>query len=101
MRSHAGKYTFDGGMDAWAEALDRCMELPPMIGPVPKLNLPADGRLTRAGLSPRAAQRLRDLVGRRQIHNDPGSEWPTGSGLMTEDARAEIMRFAADCEDTR
>jgi glycosyltransferase involved in cell wall biosynthesis len=98
IRSHTGKYTFDGAMDAWAEALDRCMELPPMIGPVPKLSLPADGRLARMGLSPRAAQRLRDLLGRRQVHNDPGSEWPTGSGLLTEDAAAEIMRFAADCE---
>jgi glycosyltransferase involved in cell wall biosynthesis len=100
MRSHTGKYTFDGGMDAWAEALDRCMKMPPMIGPFPKLSLPLDGRLTRMGLSPWMAQRLRDLFGRRQIHNDPGSEWPTGSGLMTQDIAAEIMRFAADCEAT-
>jgi glycosyltransferase involved in cell wall biosynthesis len=96
--SQTGKYTFAGAMDAWAEALDRCLEQPPMIGPVPKLSLPADGRLTRMGFSPRVAQRLRDLLGRQHLHSDPGSEWPTGSGLMTEDVEAEIMRFAADYE---
>jgi len=99
--SHAGKYTFDGAMDAWADALDRCMEQPPMMGAVPSLGLPKDGRLTRMGLSPGNAQRLRDLLGRRHVHNDPGSEWPTGSGLMPDDVAVEIMRFAADCEDTK
>jgi len=97
-RSQTGKYTFAGALDAWAEALDRCLEQPPMIGPVPKLSRPADGRLTRMGLSPGAAQQLRDLLGRRHIHSDPGSEWPTGSGLLTEDVEAEIMRFGVDYE---
>ena len=97
-RSQHGKYTFAGAIDSWAEALDRCLEQPLMIGSVPKLSLPADGRLTRMGLSPRAAQRVRDVLGRRQVHNDPGSEWPTGSGLMTDDVAAEIMCFAADYE---
>lgn len=101
VRSQIGKYTFAGAMDAWAGALDRCLEQPPKIGPVPKLGLPADGRLTRMGLSPRTAQHLRDFLGRRQLHNDSGSEWPTGSGLLTEDAEAEIMRFAADYENTQ
>jgi glycosyltransferase involved in cell wall biosynthesis len=99
LRSHAGKYTFDGAMDAWAEALDRCMEQPPMLGPVPTLSLPKDGRLTRIGLSPAKAQRLRDLLGRQHVHSDPGSEWPTGSGLMPDDVAVEIMRFAADHEN--
>jgi glycosyltransferase involved in cell wall biosynthesis len=98
MRSHSGKYTYEGGIDEWVQALDRCMELPPMVGSVPKLGIPADGRLTRMGLSPAAAQRLRDLLGRRQIHDDPGSEWPHRSGLLTEDVAAEIMRFASDYE---
>jgi glycosyltransferase involved in cell wall biosynthesis len=98
-RSQTGKYTFAGAMDAWAEALDRCLEQPPMIGPVPKLNLSADGRLTRMGFSPRTAQRLRDSLRRQYVHDDPGSEWPNGSGLMTPGAAAEIMRFASDYEN--
>lgn len=101
MSSQTGKRTLDGSMDAWADALDRCLELPPAIGPVPPLNTPADGRLTRAGLSSRSAQRVRDLFGRRHIHSDPGSEWPPSSGLMTEDVAAEIMRFAVDYENTK
>lgn len=98
IRSHAGKYTYEGSVDAWREALDSCMEKPPMVGPVPQLGLPADGRLTRMGLSPNTAQRLRDIFRRRYVHNDPGSEWPTGSGLLTEDDAAEIMQFAVDYE---
>jgi glycosyltransferase involved in cell wall biosynthesis len=101
LTSQNGKYTFAGAMDAWAEALDRCLEQPPAIGAVPKLSGPADGRLTRMGLSPRAAQRIRDLFGRQHLHRDPGSEWPTGSGLLTEDVAAEIMRFAVDYENTK
>jgi len=99
IRSQTGRYTFTGAMDAWAEALDRCMEHPPRVGPAPILSLPTDGRLTRMGLSPEKAQRLRDLLGRRHVHSDAGSEWPTGSGLLTEDVATEIMRFAAEYEN--
>ncbi len=101
MSSQTGKRTFDGSMDAWAEALDRCLELAPAMGSAPNLNTPADGRLTRLGLSPRSAQRVRNLFGRRHIHTDPGSEWPNASGLLTEDVAAEIMRFALDCENIK
>jgi hypothetical protein len=85
-------------MQAWAEALDNCLERSPATGPVPKLDKPADGRLTRMGLSPAMAQRIRDLFGRQYEHTDPGSEWPTGSGLITSEAVDEIMRFAVDYE---
>ena len=98
LASQSGKYTFAGSMDAWAEALDHCLEQPPTIGAVSKLNGPPDGRLTRLGLSPRAAQRIRDLFGRQHLHSDPGSEWPTGSGLMTPDAAKEILEFASQWE---
>jgi glycosyltransferase involved in cell wall biosynthesis len=101
LTSQNGKYTFVGSMDAWAEALDRCLEQPPAMGAVPKLDVLADGRLTRMGMSPRAAQRVRDILGRQHFHSDPGSEWPTGSGLLTEDVAAEIMSFAADYENIK
>ena len=100
-RSQVGKYTYSGAMDAWAIAFDRCLEQPPSTMPIPKLNMPADGRLTRIGLSPSMAQRIRDVLGRRQVHADPGSEWPTGSGLMTKEAADEIMHFASTYEMTR
>jgi hypothetical protein len=99
LTSQTGKYTFAGSMDAWAEAFDRCLKQPPATGATPNLNHPADGRLTRLGLSPRVAQRIRDLFGRRQIHNDPGSEWPTGSGLMTAEAAEGILQFGREFEN--
>lgn len=98
MNSQAGKYTFEGSMDAWVEALNRCMEQPPALGPLPKIAFPADGRLTRMGLSPWVAQRVRDLFGRNQIHNDPGSEWPQCSGLMTKEFEDSAMNFAKEYE---
>ena len=100
IHSQPGKYSFAGSMNAWAKALDRCMELPRAIGPVPTINRSDDGRLKTLGISPRLAQRIRGLTGKRQVHNDPGSEWPTGSGLMTTEAAAEIMRFAAEYEQS-
>jgi glycosyltransferase involved in cell wall biosynthesis len=100
VNSLKGKYTFAGSMDAWADALDGCLEQPPTREPVPKLTLPADGRLTRLGLSPRMAQRIRDSFGKQHIHSDPGSEWPTGSGLITAEAAQEIARFAIHYEET-
>src|SRR6266403_608647 len=98
LASQRDKYTFSGSFDAWAEAFDRCVNEPAMMGPVPKLNYAPDGRLTRLGLSPRIAQRVRDVLGRRHIHEDSGSEWPTGSGLMDSLAAEEILRFARDNE---
>ena len=98
LASQTGKYIFAGSMDAWAEAFDRCLEQPSATGATPNLNHPPDGRLTRLGLPPRVAQRVRDLFGRRQIHNDPGSEWPTGSGLMTAETAEEILQFGRDYE---
>ena len=100
MSSQTGKRTFSGSMDAWAEALNRCLELPPAIGPVPRLNVPPDGRLL--GLDFHLVQLSVSGIfsGRRHIHTDPGSEWPNKSGLMAEDVAAEIMRFAVDHENS-
>jgi len=98
MTSQVGKYTFDGSMNAWAEAFEQCVEQPRLSGPLPRVSFPAEGRLNRFGLSPWLAQRVRDLAGRKQVHGDPGSEWPTASGLMPSDAAADIFRFAAEYE---
>jgi glycosyltransferase involved in cell wall biosynthesis len=93
IKSQKGKYTFQGAIDAWAEAFDRCLYQPPSCGTIPKLNFPSDGRLTRYGLSPWLAQRIRDLLARSYVHEDPGSEWPWHSGLITEGAAREILQF--------
>ncbi len=98
MQSQRGRYSFDGAMRAWAEAFDRCLAQPARTGDLPRVPFPPDGRLTRAGLSPWLAQRLRDLLGRHHDHSDPGSEWPTGSGLMTPEAADFIRRFGASLE---
>ena len=56
--------------------------------------VPPDGRLTRMGLPPSVAQRVRNLMGARHVRADPGSEWPTGSGLCGKEAAESIMRCA-------
>jgi glycosyltransferase involved in cell wall biosynthesis len=99
-RMHKGRYSFKGVISAWAESFDRCLMQPSRIGERPRINVPADGRLTRMGLPPSFAQRIRHLVGRKQIHSDPGSEWPTGSGRATESECRDLMRFAFEHENS-
>ncbi len=97
-RSQRGKYTFSGSMDAWAQALNECLEKP-ALSRQPKVPRLIDGRLARMGVPPAVAQRMRDLIGKRHVHVDPGSEWPTGSGLMTNQAADEILEFARRIEN--
>lgn len=94
--SQTGKYTYAGAMKAWAEALDRCLEQLPAKGQAPDLAFAPDGRLARIGFSPKIAQRIRSVAGRQMVHSDPGSEWPQGSGFLTNEAAQEIMHFATD-----
>jgi glycosyltransferase involved in cell wall biosynthesis len=101
MQSQRGRYSFEGAMRAWAEALDRCLAQPACTEDLPRVPAPPDGRLARSGVPPWLAQRVRDLLGRRHEHTDPGSEWPTGSGLMTPEAADSIWRFGESLEATR
>lgn len=94
MQSQVGVYTFQGAMDAWARALDECLQRTPGPSMRNPPKLPPDGILARYGVSPWVAQRIRDLSQKRFIHSDPGSEWPTNSGLMTPQAAADIVKFA-------
>lgn len=100
MRSQRGRYTFEGATRAWAEAFDRCLGQPVRTGDLPPVPFPADGRLTRSEVPPWLAQRVRNLLGRRHDHSDPGSEWPTGSGLITPEATDSIRRFGESLEAT-
>jgi glycosyltransferase involved in cell wall biosynthesis len=101
MRSQGGMYSFEGATSAWVEALDRCLAQPLRTGKLPRASFAADGRLARLGVPPWLAQRIRDFLGRRHEHADPGSEWPTGSGLLTLEASNSIRRFAQDLEAER
>jgi glycosyltransferase involved in cell wall biosynthesis len=99
IKTQSGAYSFDGAMDAWAEALDRCMERPATLGPVPVVTQRVDGRLTRWGVPPGVQERLRALLRRPVVHASPGSEWPTSSGTMSESARRAIEDFARAIEE--
>jgi glycosyltransferase involved in cell wall biosynthesis len=98
MHSQSGEYAFDGAIAAWARELDRCLALPPRTGRIPQLQFPPDGQLARWGVPAWVAQRVRDLLSRRHDHTNPGSEWPTGSGLVTREASESIRRYADSIE---
>jgi glycosyltransferase involved in cell wall biosynthesis len=97
--SQTGRYSFDGSMDAWAAALDRCMAQPIRRGNLPAIPNRADGRLARLGLPVGAQDLLRRLAGRKAQHASPGSEWPTASGLMREETRHAFARFAQELDE--
>lgn len=92
--SQHGQYSFDGSMDSWAAALDACLLLPVCRGPLPNIPHRQFGRLSRWGVSGKLQDRLRDLFNRKVIHRSPGSEWPTASGMLTEQSRHELRGFA-------
>jgi glycosyltransferase involved in cell wall biosynthesis len=93
MRSQTGKYSYHGAIKAWAQAFKECMEKPVRKADNLKIRFPSDGRLGRIGFNPWFAQRIRDIMGKRQIYDDGGSEWPTGSGLMTKQDEKVIMEL--------
>lgn len=96
--SQTGKYSADGAMDLWARTLDDCVQSSPMLAAPPDVPRDDEGRLARLGLPPWWAQRVRDLLRVRSAPEGPGSEWPTGSGLMTPADATGIMRFATEFE---
>lgn len=98
MHSQTGSYTYDGAIAAWAEAFHTCLEQPPRLRGMNVPHFRPDGRLTRLGISPWFAQRLRNLFGMHYLHTDGGGEWPTGSGLMTSSEEQEIMRLVPELD---
>ncbi|MGH9823860.1 MAG: glycosyltransferase, partial [Blastocatellia bacterium] len=98
MDSQTAEYTYEGAINSWAMALDRCLKMPLALADARDLNLPPDGRLARLRVPDGLAQRIRDLARRRSKNNDPSGEWPTNSGVMDAVTASEIKRFAADYE---
>ena len=88
--SQSGIRSEAGAAAAWARALDGALARPQRTGDLPPLP-PTHGRLDRV-LPPAAAESLRQLMGRRFVHDDPGSEWPHWSG---EDDPAVVEQLNA------
>jgi glycosyltransferase involved in cell wall biosynthesis len=98
MRSQSGEYSFGGSMDAWAGALDRCLQQPLARGTLPRIDDRNQGRLSRWGVPGALQPILQGLAGRRVEHASPGSEWPTSSGSLSPGQVQEIAREAARME---
>ena len=86
-------------MDAWARALERSLDAPQRIAEPPALPPATDGRLQRLGVPESLADALRAAVGRPVVHGDPGSEWPTASGLLSVEARRRIAELATELDE--
>src|SRR5262249_18301903 len=81
-----------GAAAAWAEALDETLARERRIGAIPPHAKPPGG-LDRF-LPSAAAESLRQLMGRRFVHNDPGSEWPHWSGEDDPEVAAKLSAIA-------
>ena len=93
MESQTGRYAFAGSIDAWRDALDKCLCMPPVVGSFPHVPERLDGRLSQWGVPNSLQLKVRQWLNKPVRHDSPGSEWPTASGLMTTDERQEIESF--------
>jgi glycosyltransferase involved in cell wall biosynthesis len=93
-QSQAGRYSFEGALDAWAEELDRCLESPVRVGAVPPVLERNEGRLARLALPASLETGLRRALRRPVRHQSPGSEWPTVGGSIDESAAIEFENRA-------
>lgn len=88
--SQSGEYSFDGALAAWDAVLRDCMKRPKSRGHLPEIPEKLDGALTRLHLPAFVQDFLRAMLRRPVVHQSPGSEWPTSSGLLSESERLEI-----------
>ena len=89
------RYTRGASLLAWDRALQDALALPPLPSPDPATPLPARGRLDR-WLGAARAEDLRQLLGLRFPHPEPGSEWPHAEGEGGDEAL--LLRMAAAME---
>lgn len=100
IQSQRGRYSFEGAMDAWAEALDRCMRQPIRSGSLPVIEDRESGRMARIGIPDSIQTGIRRWLRRPVRHQSPGSEWPTSSGRISA-AQRELFEAAACGIDQR
>jgi glycosyltransferase involved in cell wall biosynthesis len=98
MQSQTGRYSFDGSIDAWAAAFERCLELPVRLGRLPRVRDRNDGRLARWVVPAALQDRVRALLRRKVVHSSPGSEWPTSSGQLDDAGRRWWEQHASGAE---
>jgi glycosyltransferase involved in cell wall biosynthesis len=99
IRSQTGKYSFEGALLAWRDALNKCLSLPSQTGDARFPEEKIDGRLTRWGVPASWQSRLRTCLKIPVKHAEPGSEWPTHSGTLTDAAQNIITKLADQIED--
>lgn len=87
-QSQSGIRSEAGAAAAWAVALDEAVANEQRIGELPPEPRPAS-RLDRM-FPPGAAEMLRQLMRRRYVHSDPGSEWPHWSGVEDAEVVARL-----------
>src|SRR3954454_8344545 len=75
----------------WEQVIEEVVDRPIRTAPSSPPQRNADGRLARAGLSPRTADALRRLFGRRAAHNSGWEEWP-GTQPLAAGASSRILR---------
>lgn len=92
--ANVGIYSDTGAMDAWNDALRTVLAKQLLAGRIPPYQRQIQGRLGSMGLPGWLEDGLRTWLGKPVRHNDPGSEWPTHSGLTSEAERAEFAEFA-------
>ena len=93
MDSQSGRYSFAGSIDAWRDVLNKSLSLPPKSGRFPRMPERIHGRLSRLGVPASLQHWARSVFHRPIRYADPGSEWPTCSGLMTQEEHQEIVTF--------
>jgi len=80
--SQVGEYSATGAIDAWAQALDRCLGQPIKRGTWRALPDRSRGRLQQLGIPEALQDVFRRVLHKPVQHASPGSEWPTSSGLL-------------------
>ncbi|WP_182864985.1 glycosyltransferase family 4 protein [Rhodopirellula sp. JC639] len=99
-RSQSGCYSFDGSIVAWDAAFRSWLDAPMRSGVVPVINEKLPGRLTDLGVPASVQNTFRKWAGRPVRHRSPGSEWPTSSGLLTDDESRQIDQIRSEAIGT-
>jgi glycosyltransferase involved in cell wall biosynthesis len=92
------KYTFEGAMDAWVDALDRCMSLPVKVDRKFRPEAQSAGRLEAWGLPGVVADHVRWWLGREAVALGPGDEWPHGRVPIPPGEQERLESWAAELE---
>ena len=97
VKAQSGKYSHEGAIDAWSQFMKRVIQMSVKSGiERPFVENRESGRLNK--WIPHAGFRawLRDSFGSPVDYQDPGSEWPTFSGMLDDTSLKELEAFASE-----